>query len=166
MFTSVLLPLDGSRLSEQAIDYAVEVAERFHAPVRLLYAYEGMNQLADTFARIDGDLDRGEWEQMHRSTEQAMARVQRYLDDHVQRLSARGVQASATIADAAYGGAAAGVILEEARRVPGTVIVMTTHGRSGWRRALFGSTAQEVLEKAPVPVLLIRITDDSASRPA
>jgi nucleotide-binding universal stress UspA family protein len=52
----------------------------------------------------------------------------------------------------------ASVIVEEARRWPADLLVIGTHGRSGFSRILFGSVAEGVVRTAPVPVLLIRGT--------
>jgi nucleotide-binding universal stress UspA family protein len=49
-------------------------------------------------------------------------------------------------------------ILEAARRTRPAMIVMGTHGRTGLRRALLGSVAEEVLRRAPVPVLIVSAT--------
>jgi nucleotide-binding universal stress UspA family protein len=50
-------------------------------------------------------------------------------------------------------------ILQEAQREPATLIVMSTHGRGGLGRLVFGSVAQAVLERSHVPLLLIRVKD-------
>jgi nucleotide-binding universal stress UspA family protein len=53
-------------------------------------------------------------------------------------------------------------ILEEAQREPGTLVVMSTHGRGGLGRLVFGSVAQAVLERSHVPLLLIRVGDQAS----
>jgi nucleotide-binding universal stress UspA family protein len=50
-------------------------------------------------------------------------------------------------------------ILEAARGWPADLIVMTTHGRTGLGRLVFGSVAEAVLRSAPCPVLLIRVAE-------
>ena len=52
----------------------------------------------------------------------------------------------------------ASVIVDEARRWPADLIVIGTHGRSGFSRVLFGSVAEGVVRTAHIPVLLIRAT--------
>jgi universal stress protein A len=47
-------------------------------------------------------------------------------------------------------------IVEKAKEWPADVIVMASHGRAGVPRALFGSVAEEVMRKAPCPVLVVR----------
>src|SRR2546425_719971 len=64
-------------------------------------------------------------------------------------------------------GAAREVIVERASALGVGLILMTTHGRGGLGRLVFGSTADSVLRHAPCPVLLVRIQaadgDESAS---
>jgi nucleotide-binding universal stress UspA family protein len=48
------------------------------------------------------------------------------------------------------------VIIEDAKRWPADVIVMGTHGRSGFNHLIFGSVAEGVVRTATVPILLIR----------
>ncbi|HVO29822.1 MAG TPA: universal stress protein [bacterium] len=57
------------------------------------------------------------------------------------------------------------VIARVAEREGYDLIVMGTHGRSGVRRALLGSVAEEVVRRSPVPVLTVRIGDDATARP-
>lgn len=155
MFARVLVPLDGSRLSEQALDYAAAMAERFGARVTLLLAFEGLDHLAQVFARDGGRLDRAKWEELHRSTEHALAAARDYLDGRAAAFSERGIAVDTAIVDARRG-SPAGAILAEAGQSPDTLLVMSTHGRGGLSRMIFGGTAQKVLESSPVPVLLIR----------
>ena len=65
---------------------------------------------------------------------------------------ARGAQAVA----AEVGGNASDAILTEAGRVPGTLVAMTSHGRSGVMRAVMGSTALNVLRRGGNPLLVYR----------
>jgi nucleotide-binding universal stress UspA family protein len=56
----------------------------------------------------------------------------------------------------ADGESVAGVIIAEAQRWSADLIVIGTHGRTGFNRLLFGSVAEGVLRTSPVPILLIR----------
>ena len=47
-------------------------------------------------------------------------------------------------------------VLELARRLRVSLVAMTTHGRSGWKRLRFGSTAESVLRACACPMLLVR----------
>ncbi len=63
-------------------------------------------------------------------------------------------------------GDAAEEILKAARETNADVIAMTTHGRSGLGRLLFGSVAETVLRESQIPVLLLRSTEADVARRA
>jgi len=52
------------------------------------------------------------------------------------------------------------VALAQAERLPADLIVMGTNGRTGLRHLLIGSVAEDVVRRAPVPVLTIRVPED------
>ena len=55
-------------------------------------------------------------------------------------------------------------ILAAAKETGADLIAMSTHGRSGLGRLLFGSVAEGVLHRADVPVLLMRSTEEQVAR--
>ena len=75
-----------------------------------------------------------------------------YLDQQVQGLRARGIRLEASLR---HGGAAR-EIAAAAGENPGSLIVMSTHGRTGVGRAILGSVATAVVRESGAPVLLIR----------
>ncbi len=155
LFRSVLVPLDGSLLSERALPHAAQLARAFAIPARLLFAVEAWDQVAQVMARTaDGKLDQAAHSDMLRSSETALAAVRAYLAAHAERFPVPG----ATVDTAVLMGDPADAIVAEAQREPGTVVVMTTHGRSGLGRLVFGSTAEAILRRSRAPVLLIRVT--------
>jgi nucleotide-binding universal stress UspA family protein len=86
--------------------------------------------------------------------EQSAARD--YLDGVVARLQQHGLQVDAEHPE----GHAADVIVRRAGELGVSLILMTTHGRSGLGRVVFGSVADSVLRHAACPVLLVRVTPD------
>jgi nucleotide-binding universal stress UspA family protein len=58
-------------------------------------------------------------------------------------------------------GRAAETLAWRAGRLAADLIAMTTHGRGGLGRPVFGSVADEVLRTAPCPILLVRVSDES-----
>ena len=61
---------------------------------------------------------------------------------------------------------AAGTILHAARDLPADLIVLGTHGRSGVARVLLGSVAEQVVRRAPCPVLTVTAPFPAAPNPA
>lgn len=144
MFANILVPLDGSSLSERALPYAARLAKGAGAHLRLLHVQP--KELDSKHPWIEADVG---------------ARI----EDLAGRLRAQGVQATArTIAaEPPVDG-----ILAGADEPPADLIVMSTHGRSGIGRWLYGSVADAILRRSIVPVMLIPSTCDhvwSADRP-
>jgi nucleotide-binding universal stress UspA family protein len=141
---TILVPLDGSALSVGAIPYATFLAERFSAKV-LVIRTVGMEWIsgpgpevgqyasAEVLGLVEGDI-RG------------------YLEARVSDLKAAGIEAGSHFAPFSD---PATEIATLAEQTPDSLVVMTTHGRSGWRRALLGSVTDKVIRRAPVPVLVI-----------
>ena len=138
-WSKVVVPLDGSPLSELALQQASEVATAAGLSVELVHV------LSDTSQRPpSGDSDDDE-----ASDRRSM---ETYLQDQADALSQQGIQASYRIidgdpkvqmADAATGG-------------PDVLMVMSTHGRTGLGRMRHGSVAEEVVRRSSSPVLLVR----------
>ena len=151
-FQRLLVPLDGSALAARAVPAAVALAARLGVPSRLLFVIEGWDQVAQVLARTDGEVDRAAHSRLLRSSQTAREAVDAYLDTHAQHFAARGLAVDQRVIE----GRVAATIVAEARREPGTVVVMTTHGHGGLSRLLMGSTAQDVLQRSDGPVLLLR----------
>jgi nucleotide-binding universal stress UspA family protein len=149
-FTHLMVPLDGSRLSEQALTPAIDVARRTSARVSLVRAVPWAAQTYPFFTpgpyvpQLDQEL---------------VARATDYLAQRRSEIPA-GVNAETEL----LRGPAAECLLayEEGNAVD--LVVMTTHARAGLRRALLGSTADRVLH-GRAPVLLIRPAE-TAVKPA
>lgn len=137
MFERILVPLDGSRHAEAALPLVRKILERKDAEVVLLRALPPPPM-------VEGDITR--------ITEMDRKEAESYLDVVLSALDARGTRARALI----RGGSPAATILASAEEENATLIAMSTHGRTGAARWLFGSVAEEVLRSAPMPLLLAR----------
>jgi HSP20 family protein len=96
------------------------------------------------------------------AVQEVQTEVHRYLDQLAQEISRRGLR----VQTATRSGDPARVIVETAREIDAALIAMTTHGRSGVSRVVFGSVAESVVRDAPVPVLLVRAASREAVRHA
>ncbi|MCI0547016.1 MAG: universal stress protein, partial [Candidatus Rokubacteria bacterium] len=161
-FSRVVVPLDGSTPAEKALAYAPEIARRFSARLLLLRAYEGEQQSARVWATmpagpVSSGVDPNTYRLIEESAKAAEQDARAYLDERAKSLAAEGLAVDTLMIDSAP----ADAILEQARREPGTLVVMCTHGRGGLDRLVFGSTAQDVLAKVETPLLLVRVYEDS-----
>lgn len=133
----ILVPLDGSALSERALPYAESLANTTQARIVLLRAVESYALIgrARSQARVA-----------------AMLEAEGYLDAVASTLRERG----ATVDIALPYGNAADAIADEVALRGIELVVMATHGRGGLGRFAYGSVAARVLHEAEVPVLLVR----------
>jgi nucleotide-binding universal stress UspA family protein len=133
MLATLLVPLDGSHLAEQALPYAERLAEATSARLVLSCVLP-----LSVLQRPEADLA---------SADEARAYLQAIAD----RLTSKGRVVETT----APWGNPASWILEQVSSTHADLVVMATHGRSGPGRWLYGSVADEVLRRAPVPVMLV-----------
>lgn len=152
MLTLVIVPLDGSPFGEQALPTALRIAEREHAELELVHAYESVPpyrvQGAPPIDRtLDADLRK----------ESAA-----YLDSLTAWL--RG-KSSVPVTSALLDGPTVEVIGAHIARRHADLVVMTTHGRGGLSRLWLGSVAAGVVRESRAPVLLIR-PEETGSRDA
>lgn len=145
MYQRILVPIDGSKTSERALQEAIKVADR-KAQLRLIYVLEEIYLVdAEGYAYIDiAELQKAMRETGERTLALAQEKVQR-----------SGMAVETVLLEAA-GERIAGVIGKDAQQWHADLIVIGTHGRSGLNRLLLGSVAEGVVRVASVPVLLIR----------
>ncbi len=137
----ILVPLDGSELAERALHIVREIALVTRARVVAVRVVEPPSLLALG--------DRLELE----------ARLVREAEDYLNRIAAdlKAVDIEAETATP-YDPDVPGAILEQVRLKNPDLLVMSTHGRSGLGRWLYGSVAEAVLARCPVPVIVAKAT--------
>jgi universal stress protein A len=142
----MLVPTDFSPTSDMAIEYAVDMASRYGASVLLLHVLDDLTvtstYLDAYFADLPGLRNDMRDDAMRRLSELA----KRYAPENV----------APTIEVAV--GRPASTIVQEATARKADLIVMGTHGRSGFEHLVLGSVAEKVLRSAPCPVLTVRDT--------
>ena len=159
MYTHILVSLDGSEIAEQVLPHVEALAEKFGSRIILLRAImppalplmETPMGLPVTPYTTEVYVEAAEDERRAASD---------YLKGVGDRLRKRGFQVEEVVID----GPAAGEIIEQAGALGTNLIAMTTHGRGGLERLLLGSVAEEVVRKAPCPVLLVRAKAETPQR--
>jgi nucleotide-binding universal stress UspA family protein len=145
----VLIPLDGSRLAEGILPFVLQIAAPLDLEVVLVRVEQPIAPQA-----IEGTT--------HFTVDDIAARLNKareYLAPVAADLRRQGVQVTT---DARYGDPVTEIVAA-ARESGAGIIAMTTHGRSGFTRLLFGSVAEAVLRQATVPVLMMRLTKSRVS---
>jgi universal stress protein A len=137
--TNILVPIDFSPCSEHALDYACELAGKLGAKVHVV------NAIATTLPELSVALT----DQMISTWRNNNAGILAKLIESRRTLAAFGAP---IIVDDDPRDA----IVKAARSIHADLIVIGTHGRRGLSRVLLGSVAEDVLRRAPCPVLAVR----------
>lgn len=146
----IVVPLDGSELSEAVLPAVERLAGPFDFTVDLLHAVEPLS--ATAVAEVSTQT--GE-----HIMDLRVADANTYLAKVVAALEAKGLRVRPEVRL----GPAAEVIVEYARRERPGLVAMSTHGRSGLNRLFLGSVAERVLRGVPVPLLLWKATGARAT---
>ncbi|MSQ15375.1 MAG: universal stress protein [Dehalococcoidia bacterium] len=156
MFDQILVPLDGSELAERVLPYVEELAKKFGSRLVILQTISSAGQIAGMTQ--GGGLEAGVIGYPDSITEIQEAERKsgsEYLNRVAARLTALGVTVSTVVAE----GNPADSIMAESKKEGIELIAISTHGRSGFGRVLFGSVADKVIRDSGIPVLVIRPPD-------
>lgn len=145
---NLVVPVDFSEGSKGALARATMLASRYRAPIHLLHTVEAVQY--PTHFHVPAAL---------RTELEAMASTQ--LAKWAHDVEGTGCQVTHTVR---YGRPAR-VICDVAERQENPLIVMGTHGYSGFRRAVMGSVAERTLRYALCPVMAVREEPEKAARP-
>ncbi len=140
--SKILVPIDFSDYSKNALKYAAKFATTFNAKIYLIYVIEPVIYPADfsmgqvALPAVDVDMN---------------ARAKEELEQLAKR-EITGLEVVSLIKT----GKPFVEIVETALEEDVDLIIIATHGHTGIEHVLFGSTAEKVVRKAPCPVLTIR----------
>jgi nucleotide-binding universal stress UspA family protein len=149
--TRILVPMDFSAHSHMALRYATTLARRFGAAVELLHVVD------DAFAT-------GAWgfeayvPNLAEVQEQLIAEAESRLAECRATVRDQGIHAAAIVRN----GPTAVTIVGYAKALGADLIVMGTHGRTGFTHLVMGSVAERVVRMAPCRVLTVRETPAGA----
>jgi nucleotide-binding universal stress UspA family protein len=147
MYRRILVPLDGSALAEAALPHAATLATHFQSSLTLLQVATPAAVASSTLAAPGADAALAL--EAIEASEQA---AKEYLAAIAQQPELRGIAVQMEVVE----GIPAREIVRRAKAGDVDMIVMSTHGRSGIERLVFGSVADQVLREAGLPILLIR----------
>lgn len=138
----ILVPVDFSENTPAILDWAAHLAGEHGSKVTLLHAYH----LPVEFQQLEGAyLPPDFWQSVRTEAENSLRRFAADLEQ-------RKIRVETAVCE----GYAATVIVEEAATRGADLIVIGTHGRSGFKHLLLGSIAERVVQKAPCPVLTVK----------
>lgn len=146
MFKHIVVPLDGSPIADSALKYATALAQAYDSRITLISVVtppqivpgEWMAETADLHIQLQ---------------EKALQHTNAFMTQRRNELRQQGYEVEAYVAT---GSPVADEILTFVTNEDADTIVMSTHGRSGVQRWMFGSVAERVMRQSHVPVLVIR----------
>ena len=137
----ILVPIDFSDCSKKALQYALPLAKEHQAAITLLYVVPTNYSLGEY-----GGIDYASIEAEMRLTG----------DKKLAQLAADEVGGEVSADPIVRTGSPALEIITTAKSLPADLIVISTHGRTGLKHVFLGSVAEEVVRRAPCPVLVVR----------
>jgi glycine betaine transporter len=145
----IVCPVDFSACAKHALDYAQELAQQFGAELSLVHAYEDPAAYA-TPVPMSGYIGPGaEW--LH----ELRKHYEQRLEECMAEVAKSGVRVRCELLE----GTPYRVVLDWAKEYKADLIVIGTHGHTGFTHALLGSVTERVVRMAECPVLTIRTPD-------
>jgi nucleotide-binding universal stress UspA family protein len=154
VYRKILVPLDGSELSECALGHVKEVAasSRITEVVLLTVLDIKFPPLAAWGQEQQVDLRISDQERTHQNI---LRTTREYLAKKAEELENAGIPVKTEVLEEGSGQKAPDIILMYARDNDVDLIIMGTHGRSGISRLAFGSVADKVVRNSKIPVMTI-----------
>lgn len=145
----ILVPVDFSPSSREALDAAAGLAQKFGAELYLLHVipeYASVSLPATVSQESLVEAERKAANERFAASKTA--------------LGAKGVKCAFSVE---VGSDVAGTILDAIEREKADLVVFTTHGLSGWYPQVFGSIAEKLVRLVQCPVLLLRTSKPASS---
>jgi len=150
MFERILVPLDGSKVGEAALDHVERLIAKMAPDVKTEVV------LFQVLTSLTHYVIAGEASVQVPYTDKEVAHITRkakeYLNKAGECLKSKGINVKTKIVS----GKAADEIAKAADELKADLVAMSTHGRSGLSRLTFGSITDKVLKTTSIPVLVVR----------
>ncbi|MBN1367690.1 MAG: universal stress protein [Dehalococcoidales bacterium] len=146
----ILIPLDGSKVGEAALEAVIRIIEKFKPDIKVEIT------LLQVLTSLTHYVIAGEASVQVLYTDNELAQIHKEVTDYLMNAGKELENKGARIAVRISTGNAAEEIIKAAEETDATLIAMSTHGRSGISRWALGSVAERVLRMSSRPVLVIR----------
>jgi nucleotide-binding universal stress UspA family protein len=153
--TKILLPMDFSPSSDTALTMATDLAQHFRAELHLVHVVPMIPMATGIDAFPEGPLP-FEMTFLQESKDRAEQKLATYMS----ALASKGIKASYLVE---IGNDMADSIMMVVDSEHIDMVVLSTHGISGWRPLVFGSTAEKVVRLVQCPLLLLRSVAPAAT---
>ena len=147
MYKTIVVPLDGSKLAECVLSHVENLAKGCQVEnISLVRVVEPVSPM------VMGEYGGLSAKQIERIESELTSEAETYLQQRAQELKFNGVKTEWKV----LSGMTAEAIAQHAVQAGADLIIISTHGRSGVSRWVWGSVADRVLRSSCVPVLMVR----------
>ncbi|MCX9075730.1 MAG: universal stress protein [Candidatus Methanoperedens sp.] len=150
----ILIPLDGSTLSENALKYGISIANKFGAEIVLVSVYaskEPDSLLKKRLEEMDPNLGK-EVEKMH-----PLYLIENYHTILKNALAKKKISIKSVLRDANIStDSVVNVLLDLVKKENIDLVVISSHGKSGFRKLKLGSVTEELIKALMIPVLCVK----------
>jgi universal stress protein A len=142
MFNKIVCPVDFSEFTDEIIEYGVSIAKKFDSELYLLHVIPNLNY----FTPYESFLTPENLVTMERSIEKEIDKDFQKTIKKIDMPVKQAVKTGVTFVE----------ILDYIKTEKIDLVVMGTHGRSGFEHILLGSVAEKIIRRSPCPVLTVR----------
>lgn len=152
MYDNILVPTDGSKTSQYAVDQAVDVASKYDATVHVLYV---VDVDATSYSLGTEQVDR-----IRQGHLDDMPEVKEEADKATEYVAEKAAEHDLEVEQHVRVGEPARAIRNFVEDSHIDLVVMGSHGRSGLSRVILGSVTEKVLRRTRLPVLVVDVHGD------
>jgi nucleotide-binding universal stress UspA family protein len=138
----ILFPIDLTENSSKILPYALSVSEKYHSSIYLLHVVHDLLKWGHLYVP-------------HTSMENFLREAMEGAEKAMERVCEEQLQSCPNFHRRIVSGDPAAEILKTIESESIDLVIMGTHGRKGLEHVIFGSVAENVVKKSPVPVLTI-----------
>ena len=143
-YQKILVAIDDSEISVNVIQQAAQLAKALNSEITVVEVMALDPYLADTYIRLGQSND-------------LIERVRGYVEENLAKAEQKFEELGLTVATQVLEGfSIPQEIIGAAQNLGADVIIMGSHGRTGFKKFILGSVAQKVLGESHVPVLIVR----------
>ena len=143
-YQKILVAIDDSEISVNVIQQAAQLAKALNSEITVVEVMALDPYLADTYIRLGQSND-------------LIERVRGYVEENLAKAEQKFEELGLTVATQVLEGfSIPQEIIGAAQNLGADLIIMGSHGRTGFKKFILGSVAQKVLGESHVPVLIVR----------
>ena len=143
-YQKILVAIDDSEISANVIQQAAQLAKALHSQITLVQVMTLDPYLADAYLRMG-------------QSNELIERVRSYVQENLTKAQKQFEELGQTVATQVVEGFSVHEeIIKAAQNLEVDLIIMGSHGRTGFKKFILGSVAQKVLGESHIPVLIVR----------